>query len=116
MFIADGIAGTHITWQGLLSGGFIVSCLANAINTLPTPNNVWVRWFIGILKYTVGQYQSATNMIQGKDTLVTPVPRGTGTGMGTTEQTASTKAEVGPNSIKVTDETSTKTETIIPKV
>jgi hypothetical protein len=98
----------------VLAGGFLVSSISYAINTAPTSDNVWIRWFIGILKFMVGQYQSAQNMVQGKDTLVTPVPRGTGTGMGTIEQKASTTAEVGPDSIKVTDKKSTTTETIIP--
>ena len=103
----------HLTWQGVLTGATLWSIIGYAVNTVPTSDNVWIRWFIGILKFGVGQHQSALNMVRGQDTVVAAIPRGTPP-LGSTQETATKTAEVGPDSIKVTDEKKTTTEVVIP--
>lgn len=52
---------------------FWVLLLAHAVNTLPTPKNVYGQWFLGVIKWTVGQRVSAANAINGLQTEVTAV-------------------------------------------
>lgn len=104
---------------GAAGGVFFWTWLAYALNTAPTPSTVWGQWFLGLLKFGVAQKYSAINMIKGQDTLITPVPRGTGTGSGNEGAPAGT-SEAKALSVDVVDgktvvkETQEKT-TVIPK-
>ena len=47
--------------------------MAHAVNTFPTPDNPYGQWFLGIVKFAVGQRISGANAIAGLQTEVTAV-------------------------------------------
>ncbi len=102
---------------GAVGGVTIWGVIAYAVNTAPTPEGRWGQWFLGIIKFAVGQYISAQNAIRGQDTLVAAVPRGQGTGSGTA---GGATTEVKKSSVDVTNDTIVvkdmhQTTTVIPK-
>ena len=97
-----------------LAGSTALGLLAHAVNTFPTPANKYGQWLLGCVKFAVGQRQSAMNAMRGQDTVVVPVPQGTGPGLTKSNEDASRKIDVTPNAIKVTDRKTTETETIVP--
>lgn len=54
----------------LFSGATVVALVAHAVNTFPTPGNVYGQWLLGVIKFAVGQRQGALNAFQGNDTVV----------------------------------------------
>ena len=58
------VLGSVTTW----------SIIGHAVQTVPTPKNVWGQWFIGIIQYAVGQKYRAANTIAGATTVTTAVP------------------------------------------
>lgn len=52
---------------------FWVLLLAHAVNTVPTPKNVWGQWILGVIKWVVGQRISAANSVNGLQSEVTAV-------------------------------------------
>lgn len=109
------------TWFNLehveifLAGSTALGMLAHAVNTFPTPNNKYGQWLLGCVKFAVGQRQSAMNAMRGQDTVVIPVPQGTGSGLAKSSEESSRKIDVTDSTLTVTDEKVTKTETIVPK-
>jgi hypothetical protein len=97
-----------------LAGSTALGLIAHAVNTFPTPSNKYGQWFLGLIKFAVGQRQSAMNAMRGQDTVVVPVPQGTGAGLTKSNQDASHKVEVTHDAIKVSDRKTTETETIVP--
>lgn len=64
------------TWEHLLvffSGSTAIGVIAHAVATFPTPKNPYGQWFLGIIKFIVGQRVSAINSINGLQTEVTGV-------------------------------------------
>ena len=56
-----------------LSGATAVGIIAHAVNTFPTPKNIYLQWVLGIIKFAVGQRQSALNVVNGMESEVTAV-------------------------------------------
>ncbi len=108
-------------WGDVLTGAFggitLWTWLAYAVNTAPTPDGPWGRWGLGLIKFAVAQKYSAINMINGKDTLIAPVPRGQGTGSGTpggaTTKIDKSSVDVGEDTITLKD--LHQSTTVIPK-
>lgn len=67
--------GGHLIdhWQDVLAGATFIGILAHAVNSFPTPTNVYGQWLLGIIKYIVGQRFSAANAIAGLQTETTAV-------------------------------------------
>ncbi len=108
-------------WGDVLAGAAggitIWTWIAYAVNTMPTPEGRWGQWALGIVKFAVAQKYSAMNAIKGQDTLIAAVPRGQGTGSGTT---GGATTEFKKSSVDVTDDTIVvkdmhQTTTVIPK-
>jgi hypothetical protein len=111
------LADPVISWEHFITffaGSTALGIVAHAVNTAPTPKNVWGQWVLGIIKYTVGQRISAINMMQGNSTMVVAVPQGTGPGLTKSAEQSHRNIDVTPETIKVTDEKTTKTETTLP--
>ncbi len=70
-----GNVGGHLWdhWQDVLAGATFIGIVAHAVNSFPTPSNVYGQWFLGIVKYAVGQRVSAANAIAGLQTEATAV-------------------------------------------
>ena len=56
-----------------ISGGLAVAFVAHAVTTFPTPKNIYGQWFLGCIKWLVGQRISAQNAFNGMQTEVTAV-------------------------------------------
>ncbi len=97
-----------------LSGLTTLGIIAHAVNTFPTPANPYGQWFLGVIKFAVGQRISAMNAFQGKNTMVVAVPQGTGPGLTSSSQQASSKVDMTPDGLKVTDRKTAETVTILP--
>ena len=65
-------------WVDVLTGATVFGIIAHAVNSFPTPKNQYGQWFLGVIKFAVGQRISAMNAIRGNDTVAVPVPQGTG--------------------------------------
>ena len=108
------------TWLNLehfeifLAGSTALGIVAHAVNTFPTPANAYGQWLLGVVKFIVGQRQSAMNAMRGNDTITVPVPQGTGKGLAKQSETTSSHTEVTPSEIKVASEKVMKTETVVP--
>lgn len=63
----------HIVF--FLSGSTAIGVVAHAVNTFPTPKNVYGQWFIGVIQFVVGQRVAAKNTLSGADTMITAVPK-----------------------------------------
>ena len=100
--------------SGFFTGLTFLGIVAHAVNTFPTPGNVYGQWFLGLIKFAVGQRISAMAAIKGQDTVIASVPRGMGTGTGQANETTSTHTEVTPDKITNVIEKTTKTETVVP--
>ncbi len=96
------------------SGMTFLGIVAHAVNTFPTPVNPYGQWFLGIIKFTVGQRISGMNAIKGQDTVVVAVPQGSVAGLTKSTEQAHRNVDVTPETIKVTDEKITQTETTLP--
>ncbi len=113
MILADPV----ISWEHFVTffaGSTALGIVAHAVNTAPTPKNVWGQWLLGVIKFAVGQRISAMNAFQGKDTMVVAVPQGSIPGMTKATESASSHTEVTPGEIKVVNEHVAKSETTIP--
>ncbi len=114
---------TADTWKHvefLFSGATALALVGHAVNSFPTPKNVYGQWFLGVIKFAVGQRISAMNAMNGKDTAAIEVPRGTAKdftaavqGTSSSTNTAST-TEATDGTIKLATEHTTKTETVMP--
>ena len=62
IFISGGTAGVSL-----------FALLAHAVNTFPTPKNVYGQWLLGTIQFWVGQRQAAANSKAGLQTEVTAV-------------------------------------------
>lgn len=110
-------ADTWANWQHVeifLAGSTALGIVAHAVNTFPTPKNQYGQWFLGIVKFIVGQRVSAMNAMRGQDTMVVAVAQGTGAGLTKSSQQDARNVEVVPEGIKVTAKKTTETETILP--
>jgi len=70
-----------MSWEHIITafaGATAMGLLAHAVNTFPTPVNKYGQWFLGCIKFAVGQRISAMNAFAGKDTMVVAVPQGMG--------------------------------------
>lgn len=99
----------HFDWDNFLYGATVLAIIAHAVNTFPTPGNAYGQWFLGIIKFAVGQRVSAMNAIRGNDTVSIPVAQGTGAGV-QAAQSKSANMQVGPESITIDE----KKKTVIP--
>ena len=104
----------------LFSGATALALVGHAVNSFPTPQNIYGQWLLGVIKFAVGQRISAVNAINGQDTAAITVPRGTAKdftaavqGSSSSTTTAAT-TEAADGKIKVVAEHTTKTETVIP--
>lgn len=97
-----------------LAGSTAMGIVGNAVNSFPVPENKYGQWFLGVIKYAVGQRISAMNAFQGKDTVIASVPRGMGTGTGQASEETHQHIEVTPEKIKNIVEKVSKTEVSIP--
>jgi len=104
----------------LFSGATALALVGHAVNSFPTPKNVYGQWLLGVIKFAVGQRLSAMNAMSGQDTAAIPVPRGTAKeftaavqGSSSSTTTAAT-TEATDGTIKVATEHTTKTETVMP--
>lgn len=106
--------GEHLSI--FLAGSTALSLVAHAVNTFPTPSNAYGQWFLGIIKFAVGQRQSAMNAMRGDDTAVFAVPQGSKIGTGTGQSTESVvkRTEVTPDSVTTATEKVTRTEVSLP--
>jgi len=96
------------------AGSTALALVGHAVNTFPTPSNPYGQWLLGIIKFAVGQRQSATNALRGLDTVVAPVPRGMGTGTGQSTETNKTDTVVTPETITTETAKLTKTSVTVP--
>ena len=75
---------TPETWKHVemfFAGSTALGLVGHAVNSFPTPQNVYGQWLLGCIKFAVGQRQSAMNALRGNDTVVYAAPRkGTGDG------------------------------------
>ncbi len=97
---------------GAASGISIWSFIGYGVNTAPTPAGPWGRWFLGLLKYAVGQFNSARNVMRGNETLVMEVQRGSGgvaSAIASTDLKQSKSVEINPETITITDHKESKT-------
>jgi hypothetical protein len=46
----------HINWQSLITGAVAIGAASHAANTIPLPDNKWVRWAIGTVQYILANY------------------------------------------------------------
>lgn len=99
----------HFDWDNFLYGMALLSLVAHAVNTFPTPKNQYGQWVLGLIKFFVGQRMSAMNALKGNDTVTVAVPQGTGAGVQKT-QTSSSNMQVNDESITITE----KKKTVIP--
>lgn len=82
--LAIALADPILSWEHFttfFAGATALGVVAHAVNTFPTPANKYGQWFLGCIKFAVGQRISAMNAFQGKDTVVVQVPQGTGSGL-----------------------------------
>ena len=98
----------HFDWDNFLMGATLLGIIAHGVNSFPTPKNVYGQWFLGIIKFAVGQRLSAMNVMQGKDTVSIAVAQGTVAGI----QSKSSSMSVGESSITIDE----KKHTVIPTV
>jgi hypothetical protein len=98
-----------------LAGSTALGIIAHGVNSFPTPANKYGQWFLGLIKFAVGQRVSAMNAFKGNDTMVVSVPQGTGPGLTKSTQHATQDVESVPGGgIKVTAKKTEETETIVP--
>lgn len=97
-----------------LAGSTALGIVAHAVNTFPTPENKYGQWFLGCVKFAVGQRVSAAAAIKGSDTVTVEVPRGTGAGLTKHAEQSQRSIDVVPGAVIVTDEKNAKTETVLP--
>ena len=50
------------------TGAAGLGVIAHAVNTFPTPDNKYARWFLGVIQMIVGQRTIASNTLQGMQT------------------------------------------------
>jgi hypothetical protein len=99
----------------LLSGATMMGLAGHAVNTFPTPKNVYGQWLLGVIKFAVGQRISAMNAFQGHDTVVVAVPQGMGTATtGTATKSQAMKTDITPEAITTETEQTVKTSTTVP--
>jgi hypothetical protein len=106
MLIVSDYLPTFQSVELFVSGSTALAIVGHMVNTFPTPQNVYGQWFLGVIKFAVGQRISAMNAFKGQDTVVASVPRGMGTGTG-----QATAAEA--SHVEITEKTS-KVEVSIP--
>ena len=107
-----------MSWEHFITafaGATAMGLLAHAVNTFPTPSNLYGQWVLGCIKFAVGQRISAMNAFRGNDTVVVSVPQGTGLGhLASSSQVTTSHTELTPTEVKVSNEKTTKTETTVP--
>ncbi len=101
-------------FEFLFSGATLMGLAGHAVNTFPTPKNVYGQWLLGVVKFAVGQRISAMNAFQGHDTAVIAVPQGSGGGIGTSQAARSMKTDITPEGITTETEETLKTSKTIP--
>ena len=108
------------TWFNLehveifFAGSTALGLIAHAVNSFPVPENKYGQWFLGCIKFAVGQRVSAMNAFKGQDTVVASVPRGMGTGTGQASEETKQHTEVTPDKVTNVTEKVSKTEVSIP--
>jgi len=107
------------TWKHaefFFSGATVLGLIGHAVNTFPTPKNIYGQWLLGVVKFAVGQRQSALNAMRGTDTFVATVPLGqggTGTGTGQTSTSESTQVRKDGDAVKISTEKVVRSETVV---
>ena len=56
-----------------LAGSTALGIVSHMVSTFPTPKNVYGQWFLGTIKFIVGQRISALNAVQGMQSEVMAV-------------------------------------------
>lgn len=56
-----------------LSGAVGFGIIAHAVNTFPTPANLYGAWLLGVIQFAVGQRVAAKNTLQGLQTVATGI-------------------------------------------
>src|SRR5579863_9042412 len=110
MITADG--WRHVEF--IFSGATFVALVGHAVATFPTPKNIYGQWFLGVIKFAVGQRLSAMNAFQGNDTVVVAVPQGTAAGIGSAKTSQTTATKITPDAITTEAEKTVKTSTTVP--
>lgn len=64
----------HFHWSEILTGAGALGLLAHAVNTFPTPQNMYGRWFLGCLQWFVGQRVAGQNTMKGQDSTIVGTP------------------------------------------
>ena len=108
-----------VSWEHLMTffaGSTALALVGHAVNTFPTPSNPYGQWLLGVIKFAVGQRQSAANAMRGQDTVVVAVPQGTGSGTGTGEikKTEQSSTIVTPDKITTDTEKTIRTSVSVP--
>lgn len=88
-----------LSWEHFITffaGASGMGLVAHAVNSFPTPINKYGQWFLGCIKFAVGQRVSAMNAFQGRDTMVVGVPQGTGAGLKRSAEQTNRNIEVNP--------------------
>jgi hypothetical protein len=65
----DGLS-EHIVL--FLSGSTALGIIAHAVNTFPTPKNIYCQWLLGLIQFIVGQRTQGNRTMEGKTNQ--PVP------------------------------------------
>ena len=86
-----------------LSGSTALGIVAHAVSTFPTPKNIYGQWFLGVVKFIVGQRISGANALQGMQTAVLAVTNDQKTLL------------ANGSSLKVVDDTTGVVQESIPK-
>ena len=70
----------NLHWGEILSGigggAFLWGALGHAVQTFPTPKNVYGQWALGLAQWMVGQRERAANTFAGGDTATVELQRG----------------------------------------
>ena len=98
-------------WADVLTGATVFGIIAHMVNTFPTPRNQYGQWFLGVIKFAVGQRISAMNAMRGNDTVAVPVPQGTGSAVQAVQSKVA-DIQVSDNKIVITGMQESKT--VIP--
>jgi hypothetical protein len=117
MMMLAALADPVLSWEHLtaaFAGATAMGLVGHAVNTFPTPVNPYGQWFLGVIKFAVGQRISAMNAFKGQDTVVASVPRGMGTGTAQASEETHTHTNVTPETITNVTEKVAKTEVTIP--
>jgi hypothetical protein len=70
-----GMVWSHIVLvvSGFASGAVAWKILGNAVDTFPTPKNIYLQWALGVIKYAVGQRETGAIVFRGLQSEVTAV-------------------------------------------